>query len=106
MAGNQFLLEMGKRIADRRKELHITQEQLAEKVSLSLQSVSCIELGKKAVRPDNLLHICTALDISPDYILSGRRTAEQLDGIMKKLTALDDSDFAAVEQLIDHLLGR
>ena len=45
MGNNQVLIQIGKRIALRRKELNITQEQLAETIGLSLQSISCIELG-------------------------------------------------------------
>ena len=69
MSENKFLFEMGKRIAERRKALHKTQEQVAEEMGISLQSVSCIELGKKAVRPDNLVKLCAALDTTADYIL-------------------------------------
>lgn len=51
MGNNAFLTDMGTRIAQRRKELHITQEQLADKMGVSLQTVSCIELGKKSGAP-------------------------------------------------------
>ncbi len=99
----QFLVEMGNRILKRRKELGLTQEQLAEAMELSLQSVSCIELGKKAIRPENLFKLCRALDISSDYILTGKRSARQLDGITKKLATLNEDDYIMVETLIDHL---
>ncbi len=99
----QFLIDMGHRISKRRKELKMTQEQLAEKMVISLQSVSCIELGKKAIRPDNLVKLCDALEISTDYILTGKKTDNQLDGIFKKMQLLKDDDFAVVEILINHL---
>ena len=66
MGGDTFLIDMGKRIAQRRKELHLTQEQLAEKMGVSLQTVSCIELGKKAIRPENLANLCTCLTVTAD----------------------------------------
>ena len=40
MGNDQVLVQIGKRIAFRRKELNITQEQLAESIGLSLQSNS------------------------------------------------------------------
>lgn len=43
----QLLIEMGIRISKCRKELQMTQEQLAEAIDLSLQSISCIELKKR-----------------------------------------------------------
>ena len=49
MGNDVFLVKMGLRIAQRRKELHLTQEQLADQMGVSLQTVSCIELGKKAI---------------------------------------------------------
>ena len=101
----QILVEMGLRIAKRRKELHLTQEQLAERVNMSLQSISCIELGKKAIRPENLIFVCKALAVSADYLLTGTKTAEQLAGIDKKLAALDDSDLALVFNIVDRLLS-
>lgn len=45
---------MGMRISGRRKELNLTQEKLAERMGVSLQTISCIELGKKAIRPETL----------------------------------------------------
>lgn len=99
----QFLVDMGNRISKRRKELNLTQEQLAEKINLSLQSVSCIELGKKVIRSDNLLKLCNTLKISSDYILTGEKNADQLEGVSKKLAMLEEADFDMVEKLIDHL---
>lgn len=102
----QFLIDMGNRISKRRKELNLTQEQLAERINLSLQSVSCIELGKKAIRSDNLVKLCSTLKISSDYILTGEKNADQLEGISKKLASLEEADFEMIETLIDHLNNR
>ena len=102
----QFLIDMGTRISTRRKDLRMTQEQLAEAMNLSLQSISCIELGKKAIRPENLLKLCQCLDVSADYILKGERTPKQLEGIFLKLATMSDDDYKMVEILIDHLKQR
>ena len=78
MGNDSFLINMGIRIAGRRKDLHLTQEQLAEKMGVSLQTVSCIELGKKAIRPQNLANLCVHLEVTADYILYGKRNEEQM----------------------------
>ena len=104
MNNNRFLIDMGNRIAGRRKALGMTQEQVAEAMNISIQSLSCIELGKKAIRPENLYNLCIALDVSADYILMGKKSVKQLDGISKKLSALKADDYQIVEGLIDHLL--
>lgn len=51
---SDLLIAMGQRIARRRKELRLTQETVAERMGVSLQTVSCFELGKKAIRSEDL----------------------------------------------------
>lgn len=106
MDEKSFLIEIGQRISKRRKELNLTQEQVAEQVDLSVQSISYIELGKKAIRPINLVNLCRALKVSCDYVLNGEKTINELDGIIQKIAILKDDDYKIVESLIDHLNKR
>ena len=62
------LKEIGQRILERRKKLGMTQEALAEKGDVTAQFVSYAEAGKRAMRPENLLKIATALEVSADYL--------------------------------------
>ena len=94
---------MGIRIAQRRKELRLTQEQLAEKMGVSLQTISCIELGKKAVRPENLANLCTYLNVTADYILYGKRNEQQMNDTVLKLSALGQEEYQAVQTMIELL---
>lgn len=103
MNKDTFLISMGIRIAQRRKELKLTQEQLAEKMGVSLQTVSCIELGKKAVRPENLANLCSYLNISSDYILYGKRDSQQMTEVITKLSSLKPEEYQAVQALIELL---
>ena len=103
MNNNRFLIEMGNRISKQRKSLNLTQEQVAEAMNISIQSLSCIELGKKAIRPENLYNLCTTLNVSADYILTGKKTEKQLEGVLKKISTLKEDDYRIVEALIDHL---
>lgn len=95
-----FLLDMGARIAQRRKELHLTQEQIAEKMGVSLQTISCIELGKKAVRPENLANLCRHLNVTSDYILYGKRNVQQMSSTILKLSELPPEEYQTIEKLI------
>jgi len=106
MATDNFLVKMGQRIAQRRKELRFTQEQLAEKMGVSLQTISCIELGKKAIRPENLTNLCLHLEITADYILCGKRTEAQMGETIAKLSELTAEEFHVVKDLIDLLHSR
>ena len=49
MADTILLKEIGNRIYERRKYLKLTQEQVAEKMGVSVQMISNLELGKKAI---------------------------------------------------------
>lgn len=100
---DNVLADMGKRIFARRKELKMTQESLAEKVGLSFQSVSCIELGKKGVRPENLIKICNTLDVSADYLLFGKRDACEMSELSSKMSELSKEDYELVEKLVSRL---
>ena len=103
MVKHDFLVEMGERIAQSRKHLHLTQEQLAEKMNVSLQTISCIELGKKAIRPENLANLCLCLGISADYVLYGKRSEGQMKETLLKLSSLPPEAYETVRKLIDLL---
>ena len=103
MNNSNFLSNMGLRISERRKELNLTQEKLAEKMGVSLQTISCIELGKKAIRPENLANLCLHLDVSADYVLYGRRNEQQMIDIVSKISTLSTEEYKIVENLVTFL---
>lgn len=103
MGNDQILIQIGKRIALRRKELNITQEQLAETIGLSLQSISCIELGKKGIRPENLINLCIALDSTSDYFLFGKRSEFQMNSLVQKISTLNNEDYLLLESIVNRL---
>ena len=51
------LKKIGVRIVERRKELKLTQEQIAERMNVSIQMISNIERGNKAIKIENLLKL-------------------------------------------------
>lgn len=103
MGDTELLREIGTRIYIRRKERRLTQEQLAEKINVSVQMISNLESGKKAVRPENLVKLCNALDISADYILFGRIGKDMSDGLFETLQKLSESERILIKQLAEAL---
>ena len=103
LSNDVFLTNMGSRIALRRKELHLTQEQVAESMGVSLQTISCIELGKKAIRPENLANLCICLNISSDYILYGKRNELQMNELTTKLSLLTPKEYESIQSIVDIL---
>ena len=95
------LQEIGKRIMERRKKLGLTQEALAEKGEVTTQFVSYAESGKRAMRPENLLKISSALEVSADYLLTGEIIDKDLLILSDKLRQLTPSQVRIVEAIID-----
>lgn len=99
-----LLKNMGKRLSQRRKQLDLTQEQLAEKMDVSIQMISNMELGKKAIRPENLLKVCKILDISSDYVLTGEKGEKETTDIFVKINRLSDKELEIIETLINYFI--
>jgi len=100
-----LLQEVGNRITARRKQLRMTQEDLSEKAGVTAQTISNAELGKKALRPENIIRICSAMDISPDYLLLGRISAEDISILSKKVSQLNPEQYRHLEDIIDSYIA-
>ena len=95
------LLEIGKRITERRKKLGMTQEMLAEKGDLTQQFVSYAESGKRAMRPENVIKLAKALEVSADYLLTGDIVDKDLLILSDKMRKLSPEMLRIVESIID-----
>lgn len=101
---DNYLQQMGMRIAARRKELGFTQEELADMVNVSVQTISTAERGRKAFRPENIVKICKALRCTTDYILIGKSmdvVPETLNRTYKNLTSLQ---YRCLTQIVESYL--
>ena len=61
---------IGKRIKSIRRNANMTQEQLAEKISLSISHMSNIETGTTKVSLTTIVNIANALAVSVDNLLA------------------------------------
>ncbi len=98
------LSEIGKRIQNRRKQQGYTQEQLAEMMNVSIQMISNLERGNKAIRIDNLINLSQILNISTEYILMGKETTSDIEALTSRILSLSDKDKKMIEMLIDYCL--
>lgn len=103
---NEFLKSMGKRVCARRKQLNITQEQLAEQMDVSIQMISNLENGRKAIRPENLVKLSDILQTSSDYLLTGKSSDTETAHIYNKIKKLSDNDLSLIEAITDRLTGK
>jgi transcriptional regulator with XRE-family HTH domain len=64
-----LLVAGSNRIKQLRKELHLTQKQLADKINVSSQVISNWERGYTEIGREDLIELAAALDCSTDYLI-------------------------------------
>ena len=103
--------EIGNRIRERRKELGITQEELAKKLGYAHRaSVNKIELGSRSLIQQRIADIAEALHTTPEYIMGwekkpinnrAQNVKDNLSArIEKQIRQLNDTDKRAVLDII------
>jgi transcriptional regulator with XRE-family HTH domain len=65
-------MSIGERIRERRDELGLTQEYLAQTLSLTSQYISAIENNLRAPSLDSLEGLAQQLGVTIDYLVSGK----------------------------------
>ena len=101
---DDLLKQIGNRILNRRKQLRMTQEKLAEKAGITPQTVSSAELGKKALRLENIIRVCSALDISTDYLLLGKVSDGDHSVLLSKVANLPPIQYRHLEDIINSFI--
>ena len=99
-----LLTEMGERLSRRRKQLGLTQEQLAEMAGTTTQTISTAETGRKALRPENVLKLCDALD-SIDYLFRGQISDQDFSLLSTKISQLTPEQYQYLETIIDSFIA-
>lgn len=61
---------LGKRIREERLKLNLTQERLAEDISISTAYLGQIERGERSVTLDKLIPLANRLGVTIDFLLS------------------------------------
>lgn len=89
----------------RRKQMNLTQDQLAELVGVTGQTISIAELGKKAMRADTIIGICNALNISADYLLFGSISSQNALLFSQKISHLSPEQHHYFENAVDSIIA-
>lgn len=99
-----FKLSMGDRIREVRKKQGLTQDQLAERLDVSVEFVGQIERAQKLPSMQVFIKLIEVLNVSADYLLRDSVSTGQLFGdnaIGRKLEKLKPKQRIALEALID-----
>ena len=94
----------GKCKAARRKLLGLTQEQLAERENVSIQTISYHETGYNVIRPENFSRLREVLSVSADYILIGKVSVPEANRLTDKTMKLSSNRLSSVESISDACL--
>lgn len=68
---NEYRKAMGERMKTQRKLMHLTQEQMAERLDISIKHYSEAERGIIGLSVENLIKVSEILGVSLDYLLKG-----------------------------------
>ena len=94
--------EIGNKLLAIRKKYGMTQNEVAEAAGLSNRTYADIERGSVKMRVDTIIHICDALHITPDEILTTDcdEVTEQQEMLFAKLSACSPKDRQTALQLL------
>lgn len=73
-----YKIGIGQRMKDKRKRLGLTQEQMAEKLNVSLKHYGGVERGIAGLSVENLIEVSEILGINLDYLIKGEENHNDL----------------------------
>ncbi len=98
----------GKILRDFRVKNNMTQEQLSEKLGISLKYISRIENGNNGVKTQTLINYMNILGITPNTIyasfITNKEAAKNIE-ISEKLISLTDDKKEFLNSIIDLLIN-
>lgn len=98
---------LGKRIAQRRRDLGYRQKELAEKADISNNYLSNIETGRSIPSLTTFAEICVKLNTTPDNFLLGTIKADNIpQNIIDNLKLCNDDNLLLIDDFIQLLLKR
>lgn len=100
-------MSFGKRLKERREQLHITQSQLAEKLGITKGAVGNYENGVSSPKEEILLKIFDTLEVEPNYLFQDSFTKSDFlcslkeQEYIKKYRSLEDHGKDIVNTILD-----
>lgn len=84
-----FNLTIGLRIREIREAYRMTLAEFSERCDLSESFLTAVEGGRKGITSKTLYKICTAMNVSADYIVLGKGSGFEADAVIEILNTLD-----------------
>lgn len=77
-------MDLGNRLLNLRKEKHLSQEELAEKLDVTRQTISKWETNQSTPDFDKIVPICDLFEITADELLKGEKTKKKDNTYQRK----------------------
>lgn len=107
LAESQELIKLGNRIRDRRKEIRLSQEKVAEKAGVSTNTISRIEGGQSAMSIEIFIKLVEILDMDANRLLGIVALPEedrQCQEVLRRIRQLKQGDQAVVMKTVKTLI--
>lgn len=107
-------MTIGQRIAQRRRELGFTQDELARRIGYTSKStIAKMETGANELRQSMIKKVADALETTPFYIMGWDEVdphkpalSEKQKILIQKVESLSDPEVDAILTLLDHQSSR
>lgn len=66
---------VGGRVAERRRDIGLTQEELAERLDVSIKYLQRVEAGQENLTIESVVTVANALEVAPGYLIQQPRSA-------------------------------
>ena len=83
---------IGFRVGQRRRELKLTQKEVAETIGVTDKYVSNIETGKRKINLDLIAEFCDIYNVTPDYFLLGNIRKDIDSNIIDNIKLCSEDD--------------
>lgn len=92
--------DIGRRIRKYRKLKNLSQEQLAEKVEISVPHMSHIETGSTKLSLQVLVDISIALDVNTDDLIFENKPQTMINQIIKTLSDCNENQIEFITSIV------
>lgn len=91
-------VQIGSRVKAARETMGYTQENLAERVEVSVQYISDLERGVVGASLSTIIKLCQVLHVSSDFFLMGKEREKTVDTVAEKLRYISPRQLELVER--------
>lgn len=98
-----YNLMVGLRIREIRETMYLSREKFSEKCDISTSFLSDVERGKKSLTAKTIFKICTACNISADYIVLGHKKGFDKDIGIEVLNSFNEEQLEHIVKILTEI---